>query len=485
MFQKIIGYGPSTVVPSVVSFLMIYAYTRLLTPGAFGEFSLVFSAVLTLQTSLFYALPAAVTRFYPEAVALGRRDQFLAECYSLFYVLSLSVGLLIAVLAGVAGFSSPPRHSLVLWWLVIPLLVTRSAVALNQAVNRIDDRTWRYNLTECSHAILGLGLSLAFISLLGGTAKAVLLGQIAAAAVCACPNLPAMLSPLRLGVRATDHSSLGRLVRFSLPLIAVDVTVCLLAFSDRFLLGTLGGTQMLGIYAVAYNLVDRPTTLICTAVSTATFPLAVQALQHQGRDAGRIQAGKNGAVLLTLAIPACVGLALTSPYVAAVLVGPDFRAGVAALIPVMCVTALLRGLSVHFIDHAFHLAGSFRPALWVYGPAALAMIVLNALLIPRYGMFGAAWAGLICQAGSVAVGWVVGRRSFPIWLPPREVGKIIIAVVPMALALSAVAFPLNWSGLLQAVCTGATVFAIGAALLDIGGLRSLGSTMANSLQRQR
>jgi O-antigen/teichoic acid export membrane protein len=151
----------------------------------------------------------------------------------------------------------------------------------------------------------------------------------------------------------------------------------------------------------------------------------------------------------------------------------------------MCVTALLRGLSVHFIDHAFHLAGSFRPALWVYGPAALAMIVLNALLIPKYGMFGAAWAGLICQAGAVAVGWVVGRRSFPIWLPPREVGKIIIAVVPMALALSAVAFPLNWSGLLQMVCTGAAVFAIGAALLDIGGLRSLGSTMANSLQRQR
>jgi len=93
-------------------------------------------------------------------------------------------------------------------------------------------------------------------------------------------------------------------------------------------------------------------------------------------------------------------------------------------------------------------------------------------------MFGAAWAGLICQAGAVAAGWVVGRRSFPIWLPPREVGKIIIAVVPMALVLSAVAFPLNWSGLLQATCTGATVFVIGAALLDISGLRSRGCLAA-------
>jgi hypothetical protein len=40
---------------------MIYAYTRLLTPGAFGKFSLIFSVVLTLQTSLFDALPAGRT----------------------------------------------------------------------------------------------------------------------------------------------------------------------------------------------------------------------------------------------------------------------------------------------------------------------------------------------------------------------------------------------------------------------------------------
>jgi hypothetical protein len=43
MFRKVISYGPSIAVASVVSFLMIYAYTRLLTPGAFGKFSLIFS----------------------------------------------------------------------------------------------------------------------------------------------------------------------------------------------------------------------------------------------------------------------------------------------------------------------------------------------------------------------------------------------------------------------------------------------------------
>ena len=69
MLRQIIGYVPSTVVPAVVSFVMIYCYTRLLAPIAYGDFSLVFSAVQVVQTVFFYAIPVALTRFYPEAVA--------------------------------------------------------------------------------------------------------------------------------------------------------------------------------------------------------------------------------------------------------------------------------------------------------------------------------------------------------------------------------------------------------------------------------
>ena len=73
MYRQIIGYIPSNVVPAVISILMVFAYTRLLSPGAFGVYSYMFSAVLVLQTSLFHALPIAVMRFYPGADA--RRTQ--------------------------------------------------------------------------------------------------------------------------------------------------------------------------------------------------------------------------------------------------------------------------------------------------------------------------------------------------------------------------------------------------------------------------
>jgi O-antigen/teichoic acid export membrane protein len=103
--------------------------------------------------------------------------------------------------------------------------------------------------------------------------------------------------------------------------------------------------------------VERPTSLICLSITTATFSLVLQVLERQGREAARLQAGRNGIALLAVALPACAGLALTASYIAAVLVGPAFRDGVAALIPIMCFATLIRGVRAHFVDHAFHLSG--------------------------------------------------------------------------------------------------------------------------------
>ncbi len=470
MHKQILGYVPANLVPAVVSFAMIFAYTRILTPASFGSYTFVFSAVLVAQISFFYAISIGILRFYPGAAMAGRRDKFLKESYSIFY----AVGLVLvgACLAASQVFDRSSELS-VFAWLALPLLVFRAAVSMNQAVNRSTDSIWRYNAIECAHAALGFALGLAFIFLIGRTAEAVILGLLVAAVLCSLVDLRLLIAPFRRRIGRIDRTSLLRLIGFSSPLVAVAISASLLQLSDRFLLGTLGDAQMLGIYAVAYSLVDRPTALICASISTATFPMAVQILERQGREAGRIQLGKNGAALLALTLPACAGLALTSPYIAAVLVGPDFRAGVAELIPIMCFTALFRGVRGHFVDHAFTLAGRSSLMLWSYGPAAAANVAINLLVVPRYGMFGAAWTGLGCQAGAVVLGWIIGRRVFPIWLPGAQVFKTVAAVVPMAVALIVVRFSLTWLGLLEAIGLGAGVFAVAALLLDVGGARYL------------
>jgi O-antigen/teichoic acid export membrane protein len=468
--KQIIGYVPANLVPAIISFAMIYAYTRLLTPAAFGTYSYVFSVVTVLQVSVFNAIPVGVMRFHPAAVAREREIAFLREAYTLFYAIT---SVIIAVAVVILWWAPLPAAEAGVAWFGLPLLAVRAAIGINQAVNRSTERMARYNTIECAHACLGFGFGLLFIHLRGPDAESVVLGLLVAAVVCAAADVHKLTVPLRHWSHRIERASVWRLARFAWPLMAAALTASLLQVSDRFVVGGLGSTEMLGLYTVAYSLVERPMTLICTSISIATFSIAVKALEQRGRQAGRIQAGKNGAVLIALMLPACVGLALTSPYIAAVLVGPAYKAGVAVLIPIMSVTALCRGLRSHFIDHSYHLSGRPNLMLLTFVPATIVNVGLNLVLVPRYGMLGAAWAGLGCQIGAAALSWVIGQRVFPLWLPAGAVARVFAAVAPMAVVLWLVRFPLNWLGLLGAITLGSVVFGAAALLLDVGGMRSM------------
>jgi O-antigen/teichoic acid export membrane protein len=482
VYRQIIGYIPSNIVPAVVSMVMIYAYTRLLSPAAFGSYSYIFSAVLVLQTSLFYALPIAVMRFYPGAAIAGRRDGLLKEAYVVFYGLSAGV----AVLCVVGGLLLDlPEEYRVSAWLALPMLLFRSLVQLNQSINRSSNSMGRFNTIECLHAVLGFGLGFVALFVLGRGAEAIVLGLLIAAVICSLIDFRLLGAPFRPSAGKLDRAELVRLVEYSWPMVAVAATAMLLQNSDRFLLGSLAGTGVLGIFAVAYNLVERPTTVICSSITTATFPLVVQVLEHQGKEAARLQAGRNGIALLAASLPACVGLALTADYVAATLVGPDFRAGVAALIPIMALTALARGLRAHFIDHAFHLSGRPMMMLWTYGPAALLNIALNLYVVPRYGMFGAAWTAFLCQGFTVVGGWFLGASLFPVWLPIWGVVRCVLALVPMSLGLVLVRFPLDWYGLFAAILLGGVLYVVAAFLLDVGDMRTLGRDTLRRMMRPK
>jgi O-antigen/teichoic acid export membrane protein len=470
VYRQIIGYIPSNVVPAVISILMVYFYTRLLTLGAFGVYSYIFSAILVLQTSLFHALPIAVMRFYPGADLAGRKIGLRRDAYIVFYALAAAVAALSAVILLLVDLPEAYRIPSLL---AVPVLLFRSLVQLNQSFSRSASNIRRYNAIECVHAVLGFGLGLLGIYLLGPGAEAIILGLLIAAILCSLPDMPGFLVPLRSAAGAPDKTELMRLLAYAWPMVAVAATSTIMQTSDRFMLGTISGPEALAIFAVAYSLVERPTTLICSSVTTATFPLVVRVLENQGKEAARLQNGRNGIALLALSLPACAGLALTADYIAASLVGPAFRDGVAALLPIMCYTALASGLRAHFVDHAFHLSGRPLMMLWTYVPATLLNIGINLYVVPRYGMFGAAWTAFACQWFTVVTGWFVGTSLFPVWLPLWQTVRCILAIVPMVAGLTLIRFPLNWYGLVASVALGAVLYLVSAIVFDVGEVRSL------------
>ncbi len=464
----IAGYLPATIIPALVSLGVVLAYTRLLSPAEYGRYSLAFTALMVVQVSLFYTLSLSIVRFYPVAVREGATSDLIRTSY----IGVIVVGLIAAALAAAVLIFAPlPSKLLPVLWLALPLLLLRATLSAGQAVRRASDASGSYSVVECGQAIIGFAAGVLLVVLRGPTAENVMLGLIIGAAA-------------MLGIGARDFWRAfveGRFDRtlqrnawvFSAPLALTYSVGAALQYGDRFMVAGLAGAQALGIYTVATVLVDRPTALAGIAITTATFPRVVRTLEDEGVEAARAQLGFNGILLLAVAAPACVGLMLIAPQLAGITVGPAFRTGLVALLPIVAATALIRMMSAHFIDHAYHLARRSDLMLLAYGPFAVLNLGIDVVLIPRFGVLGAAWAALGCLSLQCLISALLARRVFPLWLPPADIARVAAALLPMIVFARMIDLTDPWLHLGAVMAESVVSYAVMLIVLDLAGLRGV------------
>jgi O-antigen/teichoic acid export membrane protein len=273
------------------------------------------------------------------------------------------------------------------------------------------------------------------------------------------------------------------LLRYGLPLTMTFGLDFVVNSSDRLLLGNLIGAAAVGAYAASYDLAQQGMTALMMTINLGAFPMAVRALELGGLDGARAQLLRHATVLFGVALPAAAALVVLSGNLAHVALGPEFRAGGALLIPIVGTAALLAGLKAYYFDLAFQLGRATRRQVWSSSAAAITNVLLNLLLIPRYGAAGAAWATLASFALGLGLSIVLGRSTFPMPIPVRDWTGILAGTALMCLAL----FPLREArGLIAlglSALGGGVVYASALLLWDVGESRAIVRRLRGLVQR--
>lgn len=462
--KHVIGYIPASIIPALMSFGAVYGYTRLLDPEAYGHYALALN-IMTLLGALFFTwLQTALSRLMPQAAREGTAAQLRATAYAAFAGMGGLMLLLGALMIAFAPLGDLTQTA----WLALPLALARGLLSVNQAFHRSALNFKRYNIIECGQAVLGFaaGLTLVIWFRLGqpGATAGLIIGM----ALMALGDWRALA-----GIQWRDLSlaSLRALGRFGLPLTLGYGFAFITSASDRFVIEHIHGAAQVGIYAAGYALIDRLMMIIFMIVALPSFPLTVHRLEHNGIEAARTQTYRNGAALLLLAMPACAGLMLISPQLAAVLIGAPFREGALPVMPWIAGASMLGGLATHYFDHAFHLGKQPQWLLLTQGLTACVNLGLNLTLIPRYGIMGAAYATLAAYAVSLLFSIMIGRRVFPVRFPVKPALQTAAAVAAMAAVLSLIDFTHDWAGLIAKTSLGGGVYAAGILAMNVAGMR--------------
>lgn len=459
------GYLPLNLIQALMSLGFVVVYSRLLVPEQYGRYALVFIVMQWLQSFLFAWLHSGVSRFYEARQLQDRLPALLTTAYGaalgLSAVLALAAGLVAVFLVG------PWR------WLVVAglaSLITRSLLLVGVEAHRAARHLRRYTLLEGTYAVLGLGLGALLVLVTGGGATAALCGLALASVFVLWLDAPGQRAFIHPSAWSSDE--VRRLARYGLPLAAAGLLSQIIANSDRLFIAWLIDERAVGIYSVAYALVDRPSGIVFVWVAMAALPLAYVAMERDGAPAARAVMAKTAKALIMVMLPCAAGLAAVAAPLAAVMVGVEFREQTAHLIPWIALASLLSGATVHYTAHAFLITENTRLLLFSNLIIVSLYTVLNLLLIPRYGLDGAVAASIIAYALGFALQCVIAGRFFPIPFPVSHLIRAMLACGVMVALIKTAALPTTLGGLILAILLGIAAYGISALVLDVADSRT-------------
>lgn len=381
-------YAAITGIRSGVSFVMLPIYSRAVTPAEYGQLAIAWVIASLLTGLLAFGLEGAVTRWYfrmneePE-----ERSRFLASAWKFLLVVPnaiVIVGWL--VIASLFPSALPiPLSFLLLGALQASLWVGATIVPF--ALLRAEGRIGLYALLNW--IFIGVSVITTTVLLFATNIGAIgwLIGNLVATITLAVGSGYAMRGYLPFPF---SRSLVLPAMAYGIPLIPHVISLWVLAFVDRLILQHYRDSTDVGIYNLAYQ------------VATILLVLIVAANQGTIVEFGRAIHDKVARVALrqvvTLQYSATVALA-----VVLALLGP---VGVALLLPASYLPAagyigwlvlgtLMFCLSLVPMYALTIFAGKTRWVWMATMAAAAANILLNFMLIPRFGIAGAAYATAI------------------------------------------------------------------------------------------
>jgi O-antigen/teichoic acid export membrane protein len=192
-----------------------------------------------------------------------------------------------------------------------------------------------------------------------------------------------------------------------------------LTFSDRYFLNHFSTTAEVGIYALAYRF-----SFALSAFAVAPFGLVWEPRRFEVAkrpDAGQIYRRMFFYLSLAL-IGGAAAMTVLVEDVLHVMSAPEFWPAHMA-VPLILVATILQQWTT-YCNLGIYLRDRTDLYAWAAVIGVVVVLGLNALLIPRYGMMGAAWATVAAYAVRFVIVYVISQRLYHIAYPWRKVGLL-------------------------------------------------------------
>jgi O-antigen/teichoic acid export membrane protein len=414
-------YAGGSVLQRALSIVMLVVYTHYLVPEDFGILALLTVTTTLLTRTVSGVATKAFNRFYHAPAFADRRRLLVGNlCY---FALGQSIILAAAYFSLVTVldkwlFSDASQIAAVrIFGLIVlfePLTIHMQRLLLMQEKARFQVKAAIVNQVLCALLTIGLFVTtdLGMLAAAWGRVASVLISLVLFA-----PNL----------LRAADFSWQPRVLaeplRYAYPQIVTGYANVMIESGDRYVLLVFLPVEAVGLYSFAYQVAVVLDQLLTHPAYLASTPTTLR--MEDRPDELRAFVRASTTYFFAVAMFAWLGVALFAHEAVLILAQRDAFAPAYILIAPLALSYVLRAMGV-FLDWGLVMPKKSALLSINIMAAAILNIALNFLLIPRYGLMGAAAATLISYLAWSAVRAIQSRRCYAIRYDWRRMGMIAL-----------------------------------------------------------
>lgn len=381
-------YGLASVLSKGLAIFLLPLYTRVLSPGDYGAYDLLITLGALANLAVALEISQGLARHWADTAEQGARVR-LASTSLWFTVLMYGIFLLCGLLA------APQLNALILgresyldaFRLGVGFIAANGVYYLLLNQFRWELRSKAYALVSFIYALLTLLFAATFCLLLDMGLSGVMLAQLLAAS---CSSLLCLWLLRGTFGFAFDLRQLAAMLRFSAPLVPAGLAVFVSLYMNRFALSHFTSLEEVGLYGIGSRVAGLSTLLIL-GVQAALTPLVYQHYRDAETPA---QIARLFGWFMAVALAGCLFLALFARELLTLFATPEYMVG-AALVAVLAPALLLS--QMYIFAPGIAIAKKTQWQLWVTLLSAAVSGVANWLLVPLWGIWGAAVSTLLAS----------------------------------------------------------------------------------------
>ncbi len=421
LITEVIGYGVGVAANRILGIIVACIYPIILAQDDYGRLDVVFSIETLLMVVFCLGCDTALSRFYYEEEDVAQRRRLVS---TVFYFVTgftvLLVGLLIAFSRPLALWLYGDLHYILYFRLALISMPFAVANSLQLVVLRLEHRIHAFNWIMAGNLAIAALVGVSSVLLFKIGAAGVLIGFITGHLVSAIVG--GTLNRRELSAYPLPRR-LRELLGIGLPLVPSGIALWFIGFVNRPVLVHWVPATDLGLFAIASGGAGMM-ALILSAFRNAWQPFAFAIMGREGSE------GVYGRALTLFTI---VGAAfalmgsLFAPEGLLVINAITHKnwSGAASSVGPLAIGALF-SIMFYIVQTGALIVRRTGLIAITMGVAALASVLFNFILIPPFGILGAAFATALGELVALVVMYRVAQRLAPI---PYQPGKLMITVL--------------------------------------------------------